>query len=203
VKLTFEGDTLDDILNQMDATLEESFLRRLRGQAPAASAPEKPAKQKAQGPSPEPSPEVIPEVIPVREILDAGAPKKPRTAKQLANDARLGAAAQARLAEAKAQPKKAAKPAKAAPVEAAPEPKQQPLPLPPTLKEPGQPLDPAEIVAIRQKTIDDLQAAYANGFQKEVFELLSRFGNGAKSFRELPPDAFVPIREAIDHGALS
>ena len=65
------------------------------------------------------------------------------------------------------------------------------------------PVDPAEMVKIRQKTIEDLQTAYANGHQKEVFELLSRFGNGAKSFRELPPDAFLPIRDAIDKGALT
>jgi hypothetical protein len=66
-----------------------------------------------------------------------------------------------------------------------------------------EPIDPAEVVRIRQKTIEDLQSAYANGRQQEVFELLSRFGNGAKSFRELPPDAFMPIRKAIDNGALT
>jgi len=55
----------------------------------------------------------------------------------------------------------------------------------------------------RRILAEDLQSAYANGFQKEVFELLSRFGNGAKSFRELPPESFVPIREAIDNGALT
>ena len=79
-------------------------------------------------------------------------------------------------------------------------------PVQPELPEDAAPfkeVDPAEMVKIRQKTIEDLQTAYANGQQKEVFELLSRFGNGAKSFRELPPDAFVPIREAIDNGALT
>ena len=40
---------------------------------------------------------------------------------------------------------------------------------------------PDEVVNVRQKTITDLQEAYANGFQKEVFELLSRFGNGARA----------------------
>jgi hypothetical protein len=64
-------------------------------------------------------------------------------------------------------------------------------------------MDPVEVVKIRQKTIEDLQSAYANGHQKEVFELLSRFGNGAKSFRELPPEAFMPISEAISKGALT
>lgn len=65
------------------------------------------------------------------------------------------------------------------------------------------PPDVSEIIKLRQRTINDLQEAYANGRQKEVFELLSRFGNGAKSFRELTADAFVPIREAIDNGALA
>jgi hypothetical protein len=79
----------------------------------------------------------------------------------------------------------------------------------PLVEEPGEedpftpPVDPADMVKIRQKTIEDLQSAYANGHQKEVFELLSRFGKGAKSFRELPADAFLPIREAIDKGALT
>jgi hypothetical protein len=62
--------------------------------------------------------------------------------------------------------------------------------------------DVNEIIKIRQRTINDLQEAYANGHQKEVFELLSRFGNGAKSFRELTAESFLPIREAIDAGAL-
>lgn len=65
------------------------------------------------------------------------------------------------------------------------------------------PTDPAEVVKLRTKTIEDLQTAYANGHQAEVFELLARFGNGAKSFRELPPEAFLPIRDAIDKGALT
>ena len=64
-------------------------------------------------------------------------------------------------------------------------------------------MDPAEVVRLRQQTIEDLQAAYANGREREVYELLARFGEGAKSFRELKPEAFVPIREAIDNGALT
>jgi hypothetical protein len=95
---------------------------------------------------------------------------------------------------------RAAKAAKAAARAAAP-------PLAEQLEEPSSfeetVVDPAKLVQIRQKTIEDLQSAYANGYQKEVFELLARFGNGAKSFRELPPDAFMPIREAIDNGALT
>jgi hypothetical protein len=96
--------------------------------------------------------------------------------------------------------KKAEREAAAAEPKVAAAPKEKALPPPPKTAE-G--MDPAEVVALRTKTIAELQEAYANGHQKEVFELLSRFGNGAKSFRELPPDAFVPIREAIDNGALT
>jgi hypothetical protein len=113
--------------------------------------------------------------------------KKARSPKQLENDERLRVAAKAKIAA-----KKAAK--------GVSDPMVPPMPPPPKTAE-G--MDPAEVVRVRQKTIEELQAAYANGFQKEVFELLARFGNGAKSFRELPPDAFVPIREAIDNGALT
>ena len=95
----------------------------------------------------------------------------------------------------------AAKAAKKAEREAA---AAQPAPAAPApVQKAAAPLDPADMVKLRQKTIEELQAAYANGHQKEVFELLSRFGNGAKSFRELPPEAFQPIREAIDLGALT
>jgi hypothetical protein len=33
--------------------------------------------------------------------------------------------------------------------------------------------------------------------------LLSKYGNGVKSFRELSMDAFLPLRKAIDEGALA
>ena len=99
--------------------------------------------------------------------------------------------------QARARKMREAKNAKAAAAPApAPKP-EEPQPEDPTAG------DPAEIIKLRQETIEALQAAYANGHQKEVFELLSRFGNGAKSFRELPPEAFRPIREAIDKGALT
>jgi hypothetical protein len=84
--------------------------------------------------------------------------------------------------------------AKAAKAAAAKPPGEEPAKAPIT--------DVNEIIRIRQRTINDLQEAYANGHQKEVFDLLSRFGNGAKSFRELTAESFLPIREAIDSGAL-
>lgn len=64
-------------------------------------------------------------------------------------------------------------------------------------------LDPARLTAIRVKTTEDLQAAYSNGKHKQVLALLAKYGNGAKSFRELQIKDFVPIRKAIDEGALT
>lgn len=94
---------------------------------------------------------------------------------------------------------KAAKPeAKAAEPEPEPEPEQNGST---ELFDEPEP-DPATMAAIRTKTIEDLQAAYSGGHQKAVFDLLSKFGNGAKSFRELSVKDFIPIRKAIDAGAL-
>ena len=115
--------------------------------------------------------------------------KKVRTEKQLANDEKLRAAALAKI-----EAKRAAK--AGPPVQPVTGPEFDPIG-----KEPE--IDPVEMVKVRQKTIADLQQAYANGHHKEVLVLLSRHGNGAKSFRELPPEAFLPIREAIDNGALT
>ena len=125
---------------------------------------------------------------PLNKPVDKSKPvKPPPTAKQLAAVEKMRAAKEAKKAA--AAPKQTTVEDLLAKAEA---------------EEAAQPeLDPAEVVKLRQKTIEDLQQAYADGHQKEVFELLSRFGNGAKSFRELPADAFVPIRRAIDNGALT
>jgi len=64
-------------------------------------------------------------------------------------------------------------------------------------------IDPANLVALKVRTTEDLQAAYSNGKHKQVLALLSKYGNGAKSFRELQIEDFVPIRKAIDDGALA
>jgi hypothetical protein len=193
VKITFEGETLDDVIVQM--------AQMLAG-APGSKSTDldlAPPVVKAQGPGPEVVPAVIPSVGNSEQFPTP--PEKPvvkqRTPKQLENDERLRERAAAKKAAGLKPFEKTPKVAKApapAPAPAAP-------PPPATAESLG--LDPAEVVKIRQKTIEDLQSAYANGFQKEVFELLSRFGNGAKSFRELPPESFVPIREAIDNGALT
>ena len=123
-------------------------------------------------------------------------PKRERTEKQKANDEKLRIAAFAK--------KKTPEPVKAAPPPALK--KTAPKPPPPPVEEEDdeeEQIDPKDLIALQTKTLEDLQTAYANGYQKEVFELLSRFGNGAKSFRELPSEAFPAIREAIDNGALT
>ena len=138
------------------------------------------AETRSEAPDPVPEATVQEAIAPVDKPVNKS---KERTAKQKENDERLRVAAKAKQA-AKSKPKPAPEP----------EPEQEDV-----FKE----VDPAEAVKTRQKTLEDLQTAYANGHHKEVLELLSRFGNGAKSFRELPVDAFVPIREAIDNGALA
>ena len=201
MKITFEGRTLGEILDQLMDMLNafprpaEINTNTLSEKANTTALPTAAPGVGAQGPGPDPVPS---DNVPVDKALDnPGKTPKARTAKQLENDERL---------RERAASKKAAKPAKAPPVQktldelmeedAAAAAAKAPKTAPP-------PLDPAEVVKMRQKTIEDLQSAYANGHQKEVFDLLGRFGNGAKSFRELPPEAFLPIREAIDNGALA
>ena len=176
MKITFEGKTYGEIFDQMKDMMT------------LFQAPE--LKAKTNG------------VSPLHEGLYQGPDTPPVTAAKAVEEAveepvkkpvddriaKMQAARKAKKAERDA--------AKAA--EAAEEAKPDPFPAPPKAAP-----SPAELVALRQKTIDDLQAAYANGKQAEVFELLSRFGDGAKSFRELKPEAFIPIREAIELGALN
>ena len=179
MNITFDGRNIHDLITQMQSLIAFFNTREVGGPLPPTPAP--PAEE-AQGPGPQGSPFEEPALNkpvdkPVGKPVD-----KPSTAAKPKID-RVAAMNKAR----------AAKVAKAAAAKV-PEPEPEPVE--------EEPVDPAEVVRIRQKTIEDLQAAYANGHQKEVFELLSRFGNGAKSFRELPPDAFMPIRKAIDNGAL-
>jgi outer membrane biosynthesis protein TonB len=183
MKIEFEGKTLSDILDEMESML----LNVLKNKKSSESVSEKPNRTasapaaKAQGPGPE---ELFAET-PVDISGDKPVEKPVKPVKPVhPNIAKMQAAKAAKKAE---REKAAAQPAM----------KQPPPP------KTAEGMDPAEVVKLRTKTIEDLQQAYANGHQQEVFELLSRFGNGAKSFRELPADAFVPIREAIDNGALT
>ena len=168
MRLTFEGRTIQAILDEMESTLEAY----------------RQVSRKVQSPSREPAVADFFAEKSVDKPVDK--PAKVRSPKQLENDAKLRERALAK---------------KAAGLKVG-DPMVPPIPPPPATAE-SLGLAPDEVARNRARTIEDLQAAYANGFQKEVFELLSRFGNGAKSFRELPPEAFVPIREAIDNGALT
>jgi hypothetical protein len=185
VKITFEGQDIADIIDQVSVFIADVVLKVREYE------PEQAAKPPIAPPRNKPVPEMLrPVVKPVENPVDftAEKPKRVRTEKQLANDEKL----RERAAAKKALGLRVRDPMPKV-VATAEEPE-----VPP-----AKPVDPVEMVKIRQKTIEDLQQAYANGHQQEVFELLSRFGNGAKSFRELPPDAFVPISEAIAKGALT
>ena len=181
MKLEFEGRTIHDVIRQMEHMLLDISLRK-NNQDAVSEKHEPPAPEStaaAQGPGPGPVPK---DNVPVDKAGEKPGDKPGETPGQ-----------------ARARKMREAKNAKAAqaPPAPAPKPEEPPQPEDPTAD------DPAEIIKLRQETIEALQAAYADGHQKEVFELLSRFGNGAKSFRELPPKAFRPIREAIDKGALT
>ena len=172
MKMTFEGKTIHDILEEMASVL-----------AATSKNTRATTVQAVEGPSPDLVANALPDIVPVDKPVEIPVEKPPEKPK-IDRVAAMNKARAAKVAKAEA--------AKSAP------------PPEPLFEEPVRPpADPAEVVKVRQKTIEDLQSAYANGFQKEVFELLSRFGNGAKSFRELPPEAFMPIRAAIDNGALT
>jgi hypothetical protein len=190
LKITFEAPYLGDICTQM-----ENFLASVSRQSSSVGTQEVKAAGKYQFPglaaaAPPPAAAVPVENhvdMPVENPSDIlGKIPWEKPAKPDKSEKQKAAAAKMRAA-------KAAKKAALAP---------PPMPMPPPPAS-AEGMDPAEVAKIRIKTIEELQAAYANGFQNEVLELLSRFGNGAKSFRELPVEAFVPIREAIDNGALT
>jgi len=189
MKITFEGNTFRDILSQMSETIAATASENIyREKSPGAGAQGPGPDAFAANPVPKINSPVAKPVQPVDKPVDKSKPgKPPPTAKQLAAVEKMRAAKEAKKAA--AVPKQTTVEDLLAKAEA---------------EDAAQPeLDPAEVVKLRTKTIEDLQQAYADGHQKEVFELLSRFGNGAKSFRELPADAFVPIRRAIDNGALT
>jgi len=210
VKITFKGKTYEDIINQMTAML----LTEARVKAPAVQGSgleQGPAHPIAQTPVENPVPNPVDtqgkktSKEEVAERLRAGREAKKAEREAAAALAAENKAAARNAALASARAAKAAK--KAAPADlAADELSEEEGADEETIGVKGDAppvTDPAEIARLRQKTIEDLQTAYANGHQKEVFELLSRFGNGAKSFRELPAEAFLPIREAISKGALT
>lgn len=56
---------------------------------------------------------------------------------------------------------------------------------------------------LKDATLATLKEAFASGKRAAVMDLLAKFGNGAKTFRELPDDAFPLIRKEIEAGALA
>jgi hypothetical protein len=173
VRLTFEARTVGEILQEIN-----HFLDAYHGPAKAAS---------PQGPSPA---EVFADLPP-----DPSPEKTTKPDKATKHDI---AAKMAKLRAARTAKAEARKAAEEKPVyDTVEKPVEEPV------LEPVEKLEPVDLVALRTKTLAELQSAYANGKDQEVLELLSRFGNGAKTFRELKPDMFVPIREAIDLGALT
>ena len=186
MKITFEADTLPDLIHQI-----AEFTNDIAA-VQAAPLDEKP---KVEAPKP------VVEAKPVEKPKNKGGRPKGYSPKK------NGVAVAAKTA-----PKTKAK---------APEPKglsfemEEPDEAPPLSSkgvnfedlelpqpEPEQ-LTPTQLAAIRVKTTEELQQAYAGGKHKQVLELLRKHGNGAKSFRELHIEDFVPIRKAIDDGALA
>lgn len=190
MKLVFERETYAEILNDIAQVLGAARPKNI-----SESVSEKevlgsginPPAEKVSGPAQGPGPDAPSEAAQPQRPIDP----KAKTTK-------------AKAAKGKAAKGKAAPEAEDAPeTEAETAPETEAEAEAPEAEAADEIVTPAQLAAIRQKTIDDLQQAYANGQQKEVFALLSKYGNGAKSFRELKADAFVPIRKAIDAGALA
>jgi hypothetical protein len=191
VRLTFEASTIGEILQEMS-----DFRDAFHGPAkPGSPQGPSPAEVFADQP-PEPSPREAKKRDNIAKELTAA---KERIATKEKQDV---AAKMAKLRAARTAKAEARKAAEEKPVyDTVEKPVEEPVEEP--ALEPVEKLEPVDLVALRTKTLAELQSAYANGKDREVLELLSRFGNGAKTFRELKPDMFVPIREAIDLGALT
>jgi hypothetical protein len=185
MKITFEGQSMLEIVAAMEHVVADYRQLRAQVQDPFQAKPETDAVKPVEKPVQKPVEKPVDNVVSSPVEVPREKPAKPaRSEKQQAVVAKMRAAREA---------KKAAK----ATVDAA---LGMPMPPPPKTAE-G--MDPASLPLLREKVLEDLRMAYGNGYQNEVMELLARFGNGAKSFRELGPEAFVPIREAIDNGALT
>jgi hypothetical protein len=184
IRLTFEGETILDIIDEINYFIKDRETPREAMAREAAAAPAPPEPKTATVVKLEKKPE-----------------PKPDAAERMAK------ARAAKVAKKKAP--EAVKPLPQPPPsdprssdEAWEEDKQARLEGPDPFDEP-EPIDPVNLAALRVKTTEDLQAAYSGGKHKQVMALLSKFGNGAKSFRELQIQDFIPIRKAIDDGALA
>lgn len=80
------------------------------------------------------------------------------------------------------------------------------LPNDPVIEEPQEQIvvtPPKEMLELKQKVIDALQAAFRAGKVQKVRDVLANYGGGAKSFREIDAVAFPVIDKAIQSGALN
>lgn len=184
IKLTFEGRNYTEVFAAIWEFLRgaEEFVQESEGEGESESAP--PA-----APPKAPPKAAKPTEVEARRRQEQTAKAKARAAKVAKSKSKASAPEPTKIPE---------------PVPA-PEPGPGPLSLEDiVIERPGpEVLDPVQLAAIRVKTTKDLQAAYADGRHKQVLELLAKYGNGAKSFRELQIQDFVPIRKAIDEGALA
>ena len=185
MKLVFERATYAEILSDIaevlaSAPVQEVPAKNIYGGVSEKGSPERDTVKPVAGPEPSPQgPDPFGEEEPPKNT-----PKKPK----------------AEPKKPKAEPKKS----KVKPVEKpVDEPVEEPAAEEEEPAEEDVVLSPAEIAAIKARTVEDLQAAFSAGKQKQVFAILAKYGDGAKTFRELSTDAFIPIRKAIDAGELA
>jgi outer membrane biosynthesis protein TonB len=173
IKVTFEGKDYHDVAVAMTEYLFATRSMEPEDKPEKPVKPEKPAKPE----KPEPKPDAKERMAKVRAAKEAK--KKPEPLSP-------AIAPEVMQVEVSLQPEKF-----------------EDMVLEPDPIDEPEAIDPTKLAALRVKTTEDLQAAYSSGKHKQVLALLSKYGNGAKSFRELQIMDFIPIRKAIDEGALA
>jgi hypothetical protein len=181
IKVTFEGKDFYDVVEEMEKYLADTMAPQ------AVDEPEKPAKpakpEKPEKPE-KPKPDVAERMAKARAARGSKKPKQGVPVVHKAVDEPVQIPVQTPVSS----------------LEEFDDFEAPPNEPPPAAEEI---FDMTKLAAIRVKTTEELQTAYANGKHKQVLDLLAKYGNGAKSFRELALKDFVPIREAIDGGALA
>jgi len=71
-----------------------------------------------------------------------------------------------------------------------------------TAPEPTPPAPAKEALELKERMIEVLQNAFRAGKVDKVRAVLSKYGNGAKSFREIDIEAFPVIEKVVSQGAL-
>ena len=167
MKITFEGKTIGEVLDQMQDMLtrvNKPLLAPIQANTAWTEAMAKIPAVQGPGPDVFAQPRVVDKPVD-KPVSNPGKTSKQRTPKQLENDAKLRERALAK---------------KAAGLKVG---DKTPLPTPPPLKT-AERMDPAEVVRIRQKTIEDLKQAYANGHKKQLTNLPPTLHNTAQTITE-------------------